>query len=254
MGSPILDFSLLRAVPWTIACRPGLTWRAGVLLVSNVYLLLIGNICQGAWQGFLASVIAMTDTCTILKPRERIIGAARDLFRRHGINGIGVDAIVDAADSNKMTLYRHFGSKDDLVAACLKQAALEAESFWNDLEAAYPGDPMAQLKDWARLAADKLEVRDCNCEMASVAFQLADGDHPARAVIREFEQLQRERLVDLCRRAGILDAELCANTLILLVDGARANLRATGSEGPSTSFVQIAEGAIRAFAERGAAR
>lgn len=202
----------------------------------------------------MAAVIAMMDMCTTLKPRERIIGAARDLFRKHGINGIGVDAIVDAADSNKMTLYRHFGSKDDLVAACLKQAAQEAEGFWGDLETAYPGDAMAQLKDWARLAADKLEVRDCNCEMASVAFQLADGDHPARAVIQEFERLQRERLTDLCRRAGIADAELLANTLILLVDGARANLRACGSEGPSTSFAQIAEGAIRAFAERGAAR
>lgn len=198
--------------------------------------------------------MAKMDTCTTLKPRERIIGAARDLFRKHGINGIGVDAIVEAADSNKMTLYRHFGSKDDLVAACLQQAAREADCFWADLEASYPDDAMAQLTAWAQLGAKKLEFRDCNCEMASVAFQLADGDHPARAVIKQFERLQRERLTDLCRRAGIGEAELLANALILLVDGARANLRACGSEGPSTSFVQIAEGAIRAFAERGTAR
>ena len=52
------------------------------------------------------------------KPRERIINTARDLFRKYGIRGIGVDAIADAADTNKMTLYRHFGSKDDLVVAC----------------------------------------------------------------------------------------------------------------------------------------
>ena len=46
-----------------------------------------------------------------LKPRERIVSTARDLFRKHGIRGIGVDAIAEAADTNKMTLYRHFGSK-----------------------------------------------------------------------------------------------------------------------------------------------
>ena len=39
-----------------------------------------------------------------LKPRERIISTARDLFRKHGIRGIGVDAIADVAGTNKMTL------------------------------------------------------------------------------------------------------------------------------------------------------
>src|SRR6266481_1672547 len=66
----------------------------------------------------------------LLKPRERIISTARDLFRKHGIRGIGVDAIADAAGGNKMTLYRHFGSKDDLVVACLRDAAREADVIW----------------------------------------------------------------------------------------------------------------------------
>ena len=39
-------------------------------------------------------------------PRERIIDAARDLFRKHGLRGVGVDAIAEAAGTNKMTLYR----------------------------------------------------------------------------------------------------------------------------------------------------
>src|ERR1700731_2898703 len=76
-----------------------------------------------------------------LRPRERIISTARDLFRKHGIRGIGVDAIADAADTNKMTLYRHFGSKDDLVVACLRDVAGEADGIWNGFEQAYPGAP-----------------------------------------------------------------------------------------------------------------
>ena len=43
-------------------------------------------------------------------PRERILQAARELFYRNGINAVSVDAIAAAADTNKMTLYRHFAS------------------------------------------------------------------------------------------------------------------------------------------------
>ena len=53
----------------------------------------------------------MTDTARI-PPRQRILDAADDLFRRVGIRGVGVEAIAEAAGTNKMTLYRHFESKD----------------------------------------------------------------------------------------------------------------------------------------------
>ena len=61
-----------------------------------------------------------------IRPRERIIKTARDLFRRHGIRGVGVDTIAEKAGTNKMTLYRHFGSKDELVIACLREFEHEA--------------------------------------------------------------------------------------------------------------------------------
>ena len=80
-----------------------------------------------------------------MRPRERIIKTARELFRRHGMRGVGVDAIAEQAGTNKMTLYRHFGSKDELIVACLRDVAAENEEIWSDLEAAHPGDPMAQF-------------------------------------------------------------------------------------------------------------
>src|ERR1700730_7650525 len=87
-----------------------------------------------------------------LKPRERIISTARDLFRKHGIRGIGVDAIADVAGTNKMTLYRHFGSKDDLVVAWLREVARDAEALWGGFEAPHPDDPLAHLHAWVRCA------------------------------------------------------------------------------------------------------
>ena len=58
-----------------------------------------------------------------IPPRERILAAAGELFYRNGIRAVGVDAIAEAAGTNKMTLYRHFTSKDELVAEYLRQAA-----------------------------------------------------------------------------------------------------------------------------------
>ena len=58
-----------------------------------------------------------------IPPRERILAAAGDLFYRHGIRAVGVEAIAEAAGTNKMTLYRHFASKDELVAEYLRQSA-----------------------------------------------------------------------------------------------------------------------------------
>src|ERR1700709_1993011 len=88
------------------------------------------------------------------RPRERILESARDLFHRNGIRAVGVDAIAEAAGTNKMTLYRHFGSKDDLVAECLRSVAQEGQAIWRDLEARYPGDRLGQLQGWIEGAAE----------------------------------------------------------------------------------------------------
>src|SRR6201987_873046 len=81
-----------------------------------------------------------------LAPRERIVAAACDLFYRHGIRAVGVEAIAEAAGTNKMTLYRHFSSKDELVAECLRRVASQADALWESLAAEHPGDARAQLR------------------------------------------------------------------------------------------------------------
>src|ERR1700751_1795318 len=83
-----------------------------------------------------------------IPPRARILAAAADLFYRHGIRAVGVEAIADAAGTNKMTLYCHFDSKDELVAEYLRQAAQDADSCWGRFRAAHPGDALAQIRAW----------------------------------------------------------------------------------------------------------
>src|SRR5436305_10867155 len=83
-----------------------------------------------------------------IPPRDRILAAASELFYRHGIRAVGVEAIAEAAGTNKMTLYRHFSSKDELVAEYLRALAGEAGGFWDALARAHPGHPRAQLTAW----------------------------------------------------------------------------------------------------------
>jgi AcrR family transcriptional regulator len=187
-------------------------------------------------------------SAVLLKPRERTISTARELFRKHGIRGIGVDAIADAADTNKMTLYRHFGSKDDLVVACLRDVAGEADAIWRRFEQDYPGDPLAQLHAWVRVGAECVGDDGRGCDMANVAVELAESDHPARHVIEEFKTQQRNRLATLCRDAGIAKADLLADTLWLLLEGARVSRQSVGVQGPCAHFITIGEAVIAAFA------
>jgi AcrR family transcriptional regulator len=184
----------------------------------------------------------------MLRPRERIISTARDLFRKHGIRGIGVDAIAEAAGTNKMTLYRHFGSKDELIAECLRDFGREADAIWKEFETTYPSDFIAQLHAWVRVGAECAGDDGRGCDMANAAVELAESNHPARHIIEEFKTTQRDRLVQLCRDAGISKPELLADTLWLLVEGASVGCQSVGTEGPGSRFIAVGEAVISAFA------
>jgi AcrR family transcriptional regulator len=198
---------------------------------------------------FSGSENSLVDQCAAPRPRprDRIAGAARDLFHKHGIRGIGVDAIAEAAGTNKMTLYRHFGSKDDLIIQCLRDAALEASAWWTEIESAHAGDPLAQLHAWVEGGAECVFDDDRGCDLANAAVELAETNHPARRVIEEIKTEHRDRLAKLCRRAGIEQADLLADTLSLLLEGARVSRQSVGVEGPSAKFVGMCEAVIASF-------
>ena len=191
----------------------------------------------------------MDDPCAAkARPRDRIVDTASGLFRKHGIRGIGVDAIAEAAGTNKMTLYRHFGSKDELIAECLRDVASRAEAVWTEFETTYPGDPLAQLHAWVRLGAACVFTEGRGCDLANAAVELPEGDHPARRVIEDFKKAQRNRLAALCRATGVAQPDLLADTLSLLLEGARVNRQSVGLDGPCARFVGMGEAIIASFA------
>jgi AcrR family transcriptional regulator len=179
------------------------------------------------------------DLADRIPPRERIIAAARDLFYRQGIRAVGVEAIAEAAGTNKMTLYRHFESKDALVAEYLRGLATEKHDVWSAIEAAHPGDPRAQLEAWLVEAARNVsDPKSRGCALANASVELPEKQHPARCVIEQCKQDSRTNLVALCRRAGASQPELLADQLFMLLEGALVSTQSLGHQGPACNFVE----------------
>ena len=187
-------------------------------------------------------------------PRERILQAARELFHREGIHAVSVDALAAAAGTNKMTLYRHFSSRDELIAAYLQTLAVEGEGVWDEARSAHPKDPEAQLRFLLRRVSDfTAEGRGRGCALANAAVELAERKHPARRVIEAHKRRQRERLVALVREAGYARPERLADEIFLLVEGARSSVQSVGPGGPASRLFALAE-ALLSTAPRKARR
>jgi hypothetical protein len=101
-----------------------------------------------------------------------------------------------------------------------------------------------------RVGADCVLSEGRGCDLANAAVELPDGDHPAKRVIQEFKVEQRNRLADLCRRAGLQNPDLVSDTLSLLLEGARVNRQSVGPDGPCAQFVDAAEAVIEASHRR----
>jgi AcrR family transcriptional regulator len=182
-----------------------------------------------------------------IPPRARLLAAAGELFYRHGIRAVGVESIAEAAGTNKMTLYRHFPSKDELVAEYLRQEAGQSDAYWCKLERAHPDDPLAQVRAW--IAGMAAHVADCSkrgCALANAAVELPEKDHPARAVIEEFKRRQRAELIRLCGRAALSEPEMLADEFLLLIEGARVTAQSMGADGLGARLVRMSEALIAA--------
>lgn len=178
-------------------------------------------------------------------PRSRLLAAAAELFYRHGIRAVGVEAVAEAADTNKMTLYRHFASKDELVAECLREFAREGLQRWQRYEQAHPGDPRAQIRAWLAEVADIFADKNHRgCALANAAIELPDKAHPARRVVEEFKLAQRSHLAQLCRSAGLKEPEMLADELYLLVEGARVTAQSIGTDGLGARMTRMGEAMI----------
>ena len=172
--------------------------------------------------------------------RERILVAAGDLFHKQGIRGVGVEAIAEAAQTNKMTLYRYFASKDELITEWVRGMIAHKEEDWKDLNARYRGDPDGQLQEWSRRIAAKLRAMEERGSALGNAFaELPDPNHPARRVMQEHKLREHKRVVRLCKAAGFPDPAFSANLFTMMLEGAHSCGTCVGMRQIGEHLVQV---------------
>ena len=159
--------------------------------------------------------------------RERILGAARQLFRDQGINRTGMDELCAVAQVSKRTAYQHFGGKDELVAEYLRQFdpdVMPAVFDRTDLT------PRERLLAAFELPASGTQDLTPMCPYIAAAVELHDPQHPASQYAREYKKAIAARLAETAREAGVADPEQLGEQLALLLDGAAARTRVLNAE------------------------
>jgi AcrR family transcriptional regulator len=171
-------------------------------------------------------------------PRERLLIAASELFYRFGIHPVGVEMIAETALTNKMTLYRHFRSKDDLIVAYVAQLAGVYEATLEEILGDGPETADEKLATWVDHVEAVLSNKfERGCALANAAVEL-DPRHPARAVIESYKRRKHDRLVEAFRAARYREPERLADEVFLLFEGARISLQC-GSAGPVSRLVSM---------------
>lgn len=177
------------------------------------------------------------------RAQEHLLRAADDLFYRQGVRAVGIEAVVERAGVNKMSLYRQFSSKDDLVIAYLKRADAR---FFERLEsslAKHPGEPVKQLLQYFEDLTQRASASDYRgCPFVNVATEFPDVSHPARVRVADNKARLVARLTGLAEQARAADPAALANALALLIEGIYA---ASQTYGPGCAPIRSASGIVK---------
>jgi len=153
--------------------------------------------------------------------RERLLEAAATLTYRDGV-GIGVEALCKAAGVSKRSLYQLFESKDELLAASLKEgaAAFVANLMPPADDGRSPRERILHVFEQMELQARAPGFQ--GCRYLAVQIELKDQRHPASRVARRIKRNLTTFFRAEAERGGASDPDLLARQLILVFDGASA--------------------------------
>jgi AcrR family transcriptional regulator len=166
--------------------------------------------------------------------RRHVLDVAARIFGADGIRSVGVDWLAAQAGVTTTTLYRLFGSKDELVAAYLRRSD---EVWFEWLERAVAGGGLPRFFDELDRQARAAGYRGC-------PFRMALAEHPAadsaiHRVAIENKRRTFERFRELAAAAGADHPEIAAGRLMLIMDGICASAAERGPRSPKGAGPQL---------------
>ncbi len=165
----------------------------------------------------------------VLTPKEKLFQTAGRLFYQHGYRATGVDTIALESGIGKMTLYRHYPSKDNLILAFLSESD---EKFWAYFEQSTKEAPTAREKLVAffdALQSYVLSPACYGCPFINIATEYPEVEHAGHQVALEHKQSVHAVFLHLAGEARAQQPEVLTNALLLLMDGAYVAARMYGN-------------------------
>ena len=179
-----------------------------------------------------------------IAPKDQLFQTAARLFYQQGYRATGVDTIAAESGIGKMTLYRHYPSKDDLIVAYLRDSdAL----FWRGFEAITAAvlTPAGKLAAFFAALEEYVVSPACyGCPFLNAAAEYPEPAHPAHQVAVEHKRTVRARFRELAAAAEAAQPDALAGGLVLLMDGAYMTARMFGAS-PDNPATHLAEAARR---------
>jgi AcrR family transcriptional regulator len=167
------------------------------------------------------SVAASHDAGDEESARGRLLSAATRLFCKNGINATGIDAIINEAGTAKTTLYKLFGSKNNLVHAVLENEGKQWREWFIAAIESGGGTPQAKLtrifpalKDWFR------QERFYGCPFINAVGEHDKDQKQLRAIAMRHKKVVLAYIEKLAGEMGASEPEVLAHQLALLMDGA----------------------------------
>jgi AcrR family transcriptional regulator len=193
-----------------------------------------------------ASPLRGADGSTRGRARDRVFEVASDLFRNQGIRAVGVETIVKQAGVAKISLYRSFASKDDLIVAYLESIN---GAYWANVDqhlAKHGPDPRSQLRAYMAYIAESATTPGYRgCPFINYSAEFPDPSHPGHRVAEANRIEMRRRLVEWTTAMKVAQPAKLADGLLLLIDGAYASSQTLGgAEGPAAALVWAADALI----------
>lgn len=154
-------------------------------------------------------------------PREKLIRTAQRLFYKNGIHATGIDKVVAEAGVAKMTLYKHFKSKNDLVLAALHRTDEEFRNFLMrtvERKGRTPLDRLLSLFD----ALDEWCGQDGfpGCHFINACAEFSSHDHPIHLAAANHKKLVLAYVMQLATAAELRNPAQTAEQIFLLMEGA----------------------------------
>lgn len=147
--------------------------------------------------------------------RSAIVDVATELFRSQGLRAVSADKVIERVGCSKVSFYRHFTSKDDLVVAYL-EGELERVTTLLRNTAGREGAKALRIALYEQLCAPGFR----GCVFINAAAEYADAAHPARVLVDRFRAVMTTALAQRFAADGMPDAATLARQVMMLRDGA----------------------------------